>query len=290
MKSRIKQKSIAGVSPHFGLGIQSNTMLLILLASLILLFSFVKPDSISGLRVIITDTISPVVSLISTPFKNLADTLGDVSGIASLRAENSQLKSENLRLKEWYQTALMLQAENQSLQSLLNLKTNPAHKYITAEILSDAGSAFVKTLIINAGKNTGVRKDQAVLSGDGMIGRVIEVGINSSRILLITDINSRIPILVEGSQQKAIMAGDNTALPVLKHLSRGSSLTEGARVVTSGDGGVFPRGFPIGRIVQSKNGFYKVKPFVNTDKITYVRIVDAPSNDNLIRGSLSITP
>lgn len=290
MKTRIRQKSIVGISPNFGLGFHSNSLLLIVLATLILTFGLIKPEAISGLRIAVTDILSPVVSLISSPFKSLADTFGNVSGMASLRAENLQLKSENARLKEWYQTALMLQAENQSLQSLLNLKVNPAHKYITAKVLSDAGNAFVKTVVINSGIKNGVRKDFAVLSGEGMIGRVIEVGKNASRVLLITDVNSRIPILIEGSQQKAIMAGDNSDFPVLKHLSRDSSLKEGARIVTSGDGGVFPFGFPIGRLIKLKDSNYAVKPFVNTDKITYVRIADVPSSDNLIRGSLSVSP
>lgn len=290
MKSRIKQKSIAGIAPQFGLGGHSSSLLLIVLASLIFVFGLVKPEAISGLRIAITDIVSPTVSLISSPFQNAAASLSNISGIASLRAENAQLKSENARLKEWYQTALMLQAENQSLQSLLHLKTNPAHKYISTRVLSDASNAFVKTLIVSSGKQEGVKNNQAVLSGDGMIGRVIEAGNNASRVLLITDINSRIPILIEGSQQKAIMAGNNTDFPILKHLSRDSSLVEGARIVTSGDGGVFPTGFPVGRLAKDKNGDLAVKPFVNTDKITHVRIVDAPVTDNLIRGSLSVLP
>lgn len=287
MKSRIKQNSITGIAPQFGLGGHSSSLLLIVLASLILIFGLVRPDAISGLRIAATDLMSPTIALLSSPFQNAAASIGNISGMASLRAENAQLKSENARLKEWYQTALMLQAENQSLQNLLNLKENPAHKYTSTRVLSDAGNAFVKTLIVASGKQDGIKNNQAVLAGDGMIGRIIEAGQNASRVLLITDINSRIPVLIEGSQQKAVLAGNNTDTLSLKHLSKDSSLVEGARIITSGDGGVFPQGFPIGRLTKSSEGSFVVKPFVNTDKITHVRIVDAPVTDNLIRGNLS---
>ncbi len=287
MKSRIKQNSIAGIAPQFGLGGHSGSLLLIVLASLILVFGLIRPDAVSGLRIAVTDIMSPTISLLSSPFQNVAASISNISGMASLRAENAQLKSENIRLKEWYQTALMLQAENQSLQNLLNLKANPAHKYISTRVLSDAGNAFVKTLIVASGKQEGVKNNQAVLSGDGLIGRIIEAGKNTSRVLLITDINSRIPVLIEGSQQKAVLAGDNSDVLYLKHLSKDSSLVEGARIITSGDGGVFPQGFPVGRLTQSDDGSFVVKPFVNTDKITHVRIVDAPTTDNLIRAELS---
>ena len=286
MKSRIRQKSFAGFAPHLILSGNSAPLIFVVIASLLLVFGLVRPQAILGMRIAATDIMTPALSALSRPFQNMAAMIGNVSGVASLRAENAQLKAENARLKEWYQTALMLQAENQSLQELLNLKVNPAHKYITSRVISDAGNTFVKTILICSGRADGIKNNQAVLSGEGMIGRVIEGGQKASRVLLITDINSRIPILIEGSQQKAIMSGNNTNLLILKHLSRDSSLSEGARVVTSGDGGVFPAGFPIGRLVKLKDGNFVVKPFADMGNVTYVRVIDAPSTNNLIRGSL----
>lgn len=284
MKAFNRQRSFAGVAPNLLGG--SNSIIFIIIASLVLVFGLIKPQAISGLRIAVTDLMTPTLSAISTPFQNVAATMGNISGVASLRAENAQLQAENIRLREWYQTALMLQAENQSLQELLNLEINPAHKYMTARVISDAGNAYLKTLLISSGTSSGVQKDNAVLSGEGMVGRVIEAGQNAARILLVTDINSRIPILIEGSQQKAIMAGDNSDFPVLKHLPLDSSLVAGARVVTSGDGGVFPAGLPVGRLVKNEAGKFVVKPFAETNKVTYVRVIDAPTTQNLIRGSL----
>ena len=287
MKSRIRQRSVARLAPQMFIGGASSSLLFVIIAALLLVFGVVRPQALSGFRIAATDIITPALSVISRPFQNAAATIGNISGMASLRAENAQLKTENARLKEWYQTALMLQAENQSLQELLSLKINQTHQYITSRVISDAGNAFVKTILIETGSSEGVKNNQAVLAGEGMIGRIIEVGKNASRILLITDINSRVPILVEGSQQKAIMSGNNTDYPVLKHLPQDSSLIDGARIITSGDGGVFPAGFPIGRLEKTDNGKFVVKPFADTQKVTYVRVVEASSTNNLIHGSIS---
>jgi rod shape-determining protein MreC len=287
MKSRIRQKSVAGLAPHIFMGGTSSSLIFVVLAALVLIFGLVRPQALSGLRITATDIMTPALSAISRPFQNAAATIGNISGMASLRAENTQLKTENARLKEWYQTALMLQAENQSLQDLLNLKVSPTHQYTTSRVISDAGNAFVKTILIESGRSSGIQNNQAVLAGEGMIGRIIEAGQNASRALLITDINSRIPILIEGSQQKAIMSGNNTDYPVLKHLPHDSSLTNGARIITSGDGGIFPAGFPIGRLVQTEKGKFIVKPFADMQKVTYVRVIKPSSKNNLIRGSIS---
>lgn len=285
MKSRIRQNSISGAAPLFYLWGRYSAFILMGVATFILLISVMKPNVLESARLSVVDLITPALSLVTSPFQNAADAVGEVSGIASLRAENAKLKSENVRLREWYQTALMLQAENQSLQDLLNLKIDPAHEYITARVISDAGSTFVKTLLVSVGKgDDNVQKNQAVLTNTGMIGRIIEVGNKASRILLLNDINSRVPILIEGTSQRAIMYGNNNDTPILKHLPHDASIQVGARVVTSGHGGVFPPGLPIGRIEKSKEGQFFVKLFAEMDKVNYVRIINHKVNQNLILG------
>lgn len=283
MKSRIRQNSISGIAPAFLFSGRSASLTLMILASLILVLGLIKPQFMTDARMGVTDIFTPVLSAFSSPFQNMAEAVGSVSGVTAIRAENIQLKAENIRLKEWYQTALMLQAENQSLQELLDLKVDPSHKYLTARVMSDSGNSYVKTVLISSGSEEGVKKNQAVLSGDGMIGRVHEVGKKSARILLINDINSRVPVLIEGSSQKAIMAGDNSQAPVLKHLPQDAGVLEGARVITSGHGGVFPKGLPIGRVVKNTQGKLIVKTYADMNKVIFVRIVDSTLNQNLRR-------
>ncbi len=281
-----KKSSISGVASPYALSSGAAYMVLLILSVFLLLSSIFNPSQLSSLRSTTTDFITPVISFVGKPFQLAAYNISSISGFASIRAENTSLKSENARLKEWYQTALMLQAENQSLQKLLNVKTQTHQNFITTRIVSDMASNFIKTIIVSSGANDGVKKNQAVLSGEGMIGRVIEAGENSARVLLLTDINSRLPVLIEGTNQKAILTGTNNDIPLLKHLPKDTGMVEGARIVTSGDGGIFPSSLPIGRVVKT-NGDYGVKLYGEIDKISFVRVVDTTSPINLIRGDFS---
>jgi len=285
-KYNSKKSTISGVANPYGLSSGAAYLALLIISFILLISSIFNPSQISSVRTTTIDIFAPVISTIGKPFKTISQNLSSISGFASLRAENTTLKTENTRLKEWYQTALMLQAENQSLQKLLNVKIQTHQNYITTRVISDVSSNFVKTIIVLSGSNEGVKKNQAVLSGEGMIGRVIEAGESSARVLLLTDINSRLPVLIEGTNQKAILTGTNNNIPLLKHLPKDTGMVEGARIVTSGDGGIFPPSLPIGRVIKNKYG-YGVKLYGEIDKISFVRVVDTTSPENLIRGDFS---
>jgi rod shape-determining protein MreC len=160
------------------------------------------------------------------------------------------------------------------LRALLHFKTEPGLAYISARVIADTGGPFVRGLIITAGKVDGVREGMAAMTGDGLIGRVIEVGDWSSRVLLITDLNSRIPVTIAGSGDRAILAGDNSNAPKLLYLPQDALLNPGARVVTSGHGGVFPPNLPIGVVTESARGAYTVVTAADLGRISYVRLVD----------------
>lgn len=286
MKRRSKAKVFAGLAPFSILGVRSTSLVFVTLSVIILALSFFKPGAMSGMRMTIADTAAPILNAVSRPFHAAADFVGNVSGMTEMRAENVRLDAENKRLREWYQTALMLQSENQSLQELLNLKIEGQHKYVSTRVIADAGNAYVKSVLIGAGANDGIKKGQAVLSGEGMIGRVIETGKSAARVLLLSDFGSRVPVIVEGSRQKAILAGTNDTYPTLRHLPPDVELAEGTRIVTSGDGGVFPPGLPIGKVVKGENGKILVQPFADMNRVVYVRILDMPQNPNLREGQL----
>ena len=246
-----------------------------------------NPQSMTGLRTGVADIFAPVLSIVSKPVQEAAVFVRNISGLAELQAENMRLEKENMRLREWYQTAMVMEAENKSLRELLNVKLDPQNTYITARILADPGHSFVKSLLVSAGAQDGVRKGQAVVSGDGVVGRVLEAGNSTARVLLVTDINSRVPVLVENSRQHAILAGQNDPRPVLEHLPPDTEIEEGARIITSGYGGIFPQGLPVGRVVYDAGNKPQVELFADFDRMIHVRVVNRPEDPNLHEGSLN---
>lgn len=256
-----------------------------MLAALILFsFSALNPTAMQKARTRTTDLFAPLLSAINKPFYQATEYVRAVSGIAELQAENLRLSQENARLRDWYQKALSLQAENENLQKLLNIKLEPQFGYVTARVIADSGNAFAKSLLVLAGGRDGVEGGQAVLAGDGLIGRVIESGQKTARILLLTDINSRIPVLIQGANQRAIMAGNNEDLPGLLHLPPEVEIEMGARVITSGHGGLFPYGLPVGEIIRDGHGKLAVQPYAAMDQVNMVRIIDRADDPNLRSG------
>ena len=258
---------------------------LVILSGLFIVFSSVQPQGFNGLRINAAETFAPILNFVSTPIQKAAVFVRDVSGLAQLQAENQRLAEENVKLRQWYQTAMFLEAENKSLRELMNVKVDPQHTYTTARILSDSRGPFAKSLLVSAGGNDGIQKSQAVVSGEGLVGRVVSVGETTSRILLIADINSRVPVLIEDSGQHAIFAGQNEERGLLLHIPQDSQISEGARVITSGVGGVFPVGLPVG-VVELKNGQPTVKPYADFNRLMHVRIVDSSQDPNLKEGAL----
>ena len=113
-----------------------------------------------------------------------------------------------------------------------------------------------------------------MITGDGLVGRVAGVGNRATRVLLITDLNSRIPVLVEATRTRGILIGNNSNRPRLIHLPPGATVSPGDRIVTSGHGGAFPVGLPIGLIDAVNESGISVQPFVPRDRLEYVRILD----------------
>lgn len=250
-------------------------------AFLLMILSIASPNVWQGPRIAATDLFAPVLTTIAQPFHYVADVVGGMTGITQLKAENERLKSENARLKEWYQTALLLEAENRSLKDVLNVLPDPSQSYITTRVIADSGNSFVRSLLVAAGTHDGVDKGQAVMGGQGMIGRIIEPGSRASRVLLLTDINSRVPVVVEGANQRAILAGNNEDLLTLEHVPADTLIEDGARIVTSGHGGMFPAGLPIGRVAKDKDGTLYVRPFTDPNNANFIQIIEKPEDPNV---------
>ena len=249
-------------------------LFLILVAFALMLLSKAETSAIEKVSNVVVDIFAPLMDGLSQPAAAISDAVSAVRQLANIHAENGRLRRENARLLAWQETSRRLMAQNQALMSLLEYKPDPRAKYIAARVIGDSGGAFVRSMLINSGRRDGLTKGQAAMTGHGLAGRVTSVGLRSARILLITDINSRVPVIVQASRDRAILAGDNSQLPRLVFLPSNESVNSGDIVVTSGHGGIFPAGLPVGRVIRSDDGVVRVNPFVRFEKLEFVRVID----------------
>jgi rod shape-determining protein MreC len=285
--SRRARKPALDALPIRSLTGRLTPAVLILLCVTLVAFHKTGTLPVERLRVSVTDFMAPVLAAVSKPFAVVADSFDGLTTIRELKADNMRLREENAKLQLWYESALKLQAENQSFRELLNVKADPALVFVTARVISDPGGAFVKSFLLPVGKKDGVHEGNAVLSGHGLIGRVVEAGNQSARVLLVTDLNSRIPVMVQNTRTRAILAGKNGDLLQLERLPIDSGLTVGQRIVTSGDGGQLPADIPIGTIVEIGPKGVWVQPLTNIHKVTYVQVINTSVDPGLMTGDLT---
>ncbi len=225
-------------------------------------------------RAQITDAFAPILEVVSKPVASANEIIQRGRELANIRGENAALRQDIHRLRQWQSVARILEGENKALREQLNFVPGPKVSYLTARVIADSGGAFAHSLLVNIGSQNGVTKGQAVVTGGGLVGRVAGFGSRATRVLLITDLNSRIPVLVESTRTRAILAGNNTDRPRLIHLPPGVTVSPGDRIVTSGHGGVFPAGLPVGVIDSVSESGISMQPFVRRDRIEYVRLID----------------
>src|SRR4029077_3175598 len=234
-----------------------------------------------SLRISVTDTASPVLDILSRPLAALAHLSDRAREYLKVYQDNRRLAAENERLLNWQQTALKLSSENARLRQLLKLTPEPQTTFITARLIASSGGAYVRSLMVHAGSEKGVARGQAAVTGEGLVGRVSEVGNRAARVILVTDLNSRVPVVVEGPRQRALLTGDNSERPSLRYLDAGARIKVGDQVVTSGQGGVFPPGLPVGVVASLDGEAPRVETFVELSKVEYLRIVDYGLADGL---------
>ena len=183
---------------------------LVLLSVIMIILGKVDQVMFEPLRISLTDATVPILDALSRPVVAAGNVVDDAVKLVHLHQENVRLEKENLQLLHWQQAALTLASENAQLRGLLKLAPESAVSYVSARVIADSGGAYVRNLMVDAGSDIGIARGQAAITGAGLVGRVEEVGTRAARILLITDLNSRVPVIVERSRQRAILAGDNS--------------------------------------------------------------------------------
>jgi rod shape-determining protein MreC len=222
----------------------------------------------------INDAAIPALEVLSRPVDAAIAGLARIRSWTDLVEENARLREDRERLLRWQAVAQRLEVENIELRRLINVVPEPETSFVSARVVADSVGVFAHSLLLNAGSFAGVERNQVVLSGEGLAGRIIGVSERASRVLLITDINSRIPVSVGPSRVRAVLAGDNTDRPRLVHVVAGEPIRVGDPVVTSGIAGVLPCGLPIGTVEMVDEDRLAVRTHVDPSRLEYVRVVD----------------
>ena len=263
------------LSPQMRTAVQRTALpVLVLLSAAIIVLGKADQLLFDSLRTTVSDSVAPVLSAVAQPLNAIGNVIDRARLAVDTYQENVRLEAENTRLLQWQQTARNLAAENRELRGLLKAVPDTALSYVTAPVIANSGGAFVRMILINAGSEDHVSRGEAAITGDGLVGRLTEVGDRASRVLLITDLNSRIPVTIESTHVPAVLAGDNSERPRLMYLPSADAVKVGDRIVTSGEGGVFPPGLPVGVVSVIDATGPRVEPYVELSQLGYVLVVD----------------
>ena len=243
--------------------VQLPLILVVALAVVLVLLGKAQGTLFDKMRAHATDTMAPVLEKVRVPVAGFGRWMGSITEIFSVYQENLRLKDENARLRQWRNVAIVLQSRVGRYQALLHAVPDPQMNRVLARVIGRANRPFLQTMILDAGRGNHVLPGQAVMDARGMIGRIYLTGNRTSWVILLTDLNSRIPVTIASSSGKvgniqAMMTGDNRAQPSLEMVSHTVTLHPGDQVTSSGDGGLLPAGLPIGTVVADGSDSWRV--------------------------------
>ena len=246
--------------------------LVVMLLGLFLLWRIDSPR-VERLRMEITDRVTPNFATITAPVTSAVNILRSARSYTRIYQQNRELRRELQQMKAWKEAALQREQENARLLDLNNVRLDPKFTKITGVVLADSGSPFRQTVLLNVGRRDGIVDGWAAIDGIGLVGRIAGVGERTSRVILLTDTSSRIAVSIESNGQRAMIVGDNTSRPPLEFLEDPETVRPGDRVVTSGDGGVFPSGLLVGQVTQTQSGRLRVRLAADMQRLEFLRVV-----------------
>lgn len=257
-------------------------LIMLAVAASLLLMGRSEGAFVRETRSLVMAVATPILDVASRPLESVENALDNVQGMLSVYEENQRLKAELEQLQGWEIVARRLDAENKAMQRLLTVSPESVPVIVTARVIADTSTPFVRTLIIDQGSNMGIERGQAVTSGRGLIGRIDGVSANSARILLVTDLNSRIPVKLDDDGARGVVMGTNGATLSLSFLTSNAVPEPGQILVTSGDGGLFPADVPVGEVARVReNDPVAVRPLADLDRLDFVRVLKLKADLNL---------
>ncbi|WP_262696156.1 rod shape-determining protein MreC [Kordiimonas aquimaris] len=248
---------------------------LYMIVALVLLFlEMLGPGVPRTIRGYANDLVAPLLIVLDEPIRVAQSGMERLAGVSDIYVENASLRDENDRLRQWREAAQRLLLENERLRDILKVPQREIPPLATARVIGVGGGAFERNVIINAGSGDQVLANLPVVDEEGLVGRTIEVGRMTSRVLLITDFNSRVPVRLERIDEVAVAEGLNEPLLRLRFLAAGVNVRVGDRVVTSGHGGLFPPDLPVAQVASVDNEMILLSPLSSLGSLDFVRVMD----------------
>lgn len=261
------------------------SVLVLCLFAVFLLWRIDSPRA-ERVRTELVDWVVPNMEWAMVPVTETVRLVRGFQSYTSLQRQNRELRDELQRMKAWKEAALQLEQENAKLLDLNKVRLDPALTVVTGQVLADSGSPFRQSVLLNVGgARDGIKEGWAVTDGLGLVGRISGVGENSSRVLLLTDNTSRVPVTIQPSGQRAMLLGDNSIFPALDFIESPEEVRPGDRVISSGDGGVFPAGLLAGTVVLARDGRTRLRLAADYERLEFLRVlrsqpvnpIDAPA-------------
>jgi len=265
---------------------------LVSIALLLIIFAIWRIDSprVERFRMAIIDRVVPPMSWAMAPVTAAIDIVRDFQGYTRIYEQNQELRRELQKMKSWKEAAQQLAQENARLLDLNKVRLDPELTHVTGVVLADSGSPFRQSVLLNVGARDGIVDGWATMDGIGLVGRISGVGKNTSRVILLSDSNSRVPITIQPSGQHAILQGDNTRTPAIDFLENPDLVRPGDQVLSSGDGDVFPAGILVGQVTRGPDRRLRIRLAADFERLEFLRVLRSHSREWIVEPGDLLAP
>ena len=247
-------------------------VLIVLLTAIFLIWRIDSPR-VERFRAAFIDRVVPNMDWALVPVTKLVGMVEGFQSYARIYEQNQELRRELQQMKAWKEAAVQLEQQNAKLLAQNQVRLDPKLTSVSGVVLADAGSPFRQSVLLNVGSRDGIVDGWATMDGLGLVGRISGVGQTTARVILLTDASSRIPVTIQPSGQKAMLVGDNSPAPPVEFLEAPEQVRPGDRVISSGDGGVFPAGLLVGQVELGTDRRLRVRLAADYERLSFLRVL-----------------
>ena len=252
-----------------------RVLIAVLLLVLTLIFLIWRIDSprVERFRAMFIDAVVPNMDWAMAPVTKIVGMVEGFQSYARIYEQNQELRRELQQMKSWKEAAVQLEQQNAKLLAQNQVRLDPKLTSVSGVVMADSGSPFRQSVLLNVGSRDGIKDGWATMDGLGLVGRISGVGQTTARVILLTDASSRIPVTVQPSGQRAMLVGDNSPAPPVEFIEAPEQVRPGDRVISSGDGGVFPAGLLVGQVELGTDRRLRVRLAADYERLTFLRVL-----------------